>query len=141
MCKVTQETDSVVGCADPTFSHRMNFLVHDPNTDVLSATVYDHRGGKKTVIGTVKIRLSGLIFKSSLTMISNQFPLVDQDSKKSTAAVTCAQISLSMALRYIHRPAIAGHGAHRDLQDLKKIIPRLVFIEAKMTGADFMATG
>ena len=121
----------------------MNFLVHDPNTDVLSATVYDHRGGKKTVIGTVKIRLSGLIFKSSLTMISNQFPLVDQDSnKKSTAAAaTGAQISLSMALRYIHRPAIAGHGAHRDLQDLKKIIPRLVFIEAKMTGADFMATG
>ena len=76
-------------------------------------------------------RLSGLIFKSSLTMISNQFPLVDQaDTKKSSSTSQAAQISLSMALRYIHRPAVAGYGAHRDLQDLKKIIPRLVFSKA-----------
>ena len=43
--------------------------------DVISAAVYDHRGGKKHPVGTVKIRLSGLAFKSSLTMISNKFPL------------------------------------------------------------------
>ena len=118
VCQVVQETDPVVGCADPLFAHRMNFLVHDPNSDLLSVVVYDQRAGKgKVVIGTVKVRLSGLLFKSSLTMISNQFPLA---AKKSNEP---AQITLSMSLRYIHRPTTSGFGAHRNLQDLKKIIP------------------
>jgi len=79
----------------------------------------DERRGE--TLGTLRVNLSDLLAKPSSLAIPRQ----EYNLRTRRGARNSPQITLGLALRFIHRPATVGYGTHRSLQVRhRRIIPR-----------------
>lgn len=118
LCGISQVTEAVIGNVNPVFAHRMNFLVRDPDSDTLKINVIDSKRAES--LGYLRIDLSSLLDRTSLSMTNQQFNLIT----KSVKGERSPQICLSLAFRYIYRPKTTSYGVHSSLSDLNKIMQK-----------------
>ena len=109
---------------NPVYAHRMSFLVRDPTTDVLKISVIDDIRGQ--VLGTLRVNMTELLDRASLSLPNHRFELHTRLRRAGFAEdfkdEATANINLSLALRFIHRPNTVSFGVHNNLAELQKIM-------------------